>query len=262
MLHQQSDSIHYYTFASFQDDRRLFHAVLTRHGGFSEGPWRSLNLGGSVGDDPERVRRNKRHALLTLGLQPETLVDVWQVHSAEVFFAVEPRPDHVAPSQADILLTDRKNLTLLMRFADCVPILLYDPCRQVIGLVHAGWQGTVKGAARAAVEAMCAHYGSRPSNILAGIGPSIGPDHYPVGVEVVDQVRRAFGTAAASLFQEQNGAAHLDLWAANEWLLRQAGVEQIERADLCTACHKEDFFSHRADKGRTGRFGVLMELRA
>jgi hypothetical protein len=147
-----------------------------------------------------------------------------------------------------------------MRFADCVPILLYDPVQGVVGLAHAGWQGTVKGIATSAVEAMQARYGSRPVDIRAGIGPSIGVHHYAVGAEVIARVRESFGEAAASFLPETNGAVQFDLWAANRFLLEQAGVFQVEVAGLCTACHPQDWFSHRAQNGRTGRFGALIAL--
>ena len=147
-------------------------------------------------------------------------------------------------------------------FADCVPILLYDPARAVVGMAHAGWLGTVRGAAREAVLAMTRHYGSRPAEILAAIGPSIGPDHYEVGPEVVTQVQQTFGPTAVDLVERREGKAYLDLWRANRAQLEASGVHQIEVSGVCTACHLEDWFSHRAERGRTGRFGALMSLPA
>ncbi len=119
--------------------------------------------------------------------------------------------------------------------------------------------GTVRGTARVAVEAMRTHFGCRPADIRAGIGPSIGPDHYQVGADVVAQVRQAFEDPG-SLFQQRNGSVHFDLWAANRKMLENAGVEQIETAGICTACHTEDWFSHRLERGRTGRFGAVVAL--
>jgi len=157
-------------------------------------------------------------------------------------------------------VTDNPAVSLFMRFADCTPVLLYDPRKQVIGLVHAGWMGTVKRAAGQAVKALQAAYGSKPADILAAIGPAIGPDHYEVGPDVLEQVRYSFGADSAGLIREVDGRPHFDLWAANKLTLHQAGVEQVEVAGLCTACHTDDWFSHRAQKGKTGRFGVLMAL--
>ena len=165
-------------------------------------------------------------------------------------------------TQADIILTNRPEVTLYMRFADCVPLLFHDPAKQVIGLAHAGWVGTMKGAGRAAVEAMQARYGCKPENILAAIGPSIGVDHYEVGADVITKARESFGADAERLIESRDGHTYLDLWTANFVQLQKAGVEHIEVAGLCTACHLEDWFSHRAEKGKTGRFGALMALQA
>jgi hypothetical protein len=188
------------------------------------------------------------------------MFDVWQVHSAAVVKASAARNPKDDYHKADIILTDKPEVTLFMRFADCVPVLLYDPVQAVVGMVHAGWLGTVRGASRAAVDAMVAEYGCRPANILAGIGPSIGVDHYEVGSDVLAQVRSAFGAAESELVQWREGKAYLDLWAANRAQLGQAGIEQVEVAGLCTACHTDDWFSHRAEKGKTGRFGALIAL--
>jgi YfiH family protein len=166
------------------------------------------------------------------------------------------------PPKADIILTDRREVTLVMRFADCVPILLYDPRRQAVALAHAGWRGTVLGTAAAAVEALGAAFGTHPADVVAAIGPAIGPDHYEIGPEVAAQVREAFGEAAERLLPRYGSRFHFDLWEANRLQLLRAGVpaEQIEVAALCTACHLEDWYSHRAERGRTGRFGALLAL--
>ncbi len=257
-LHSSAPLPHF-TF-SLLDEAGVPHAVFTRRGGVSPAPWASLNMGGTVGDAPARVRANIRRALESFGRSPQSVYDVWQVHGREVVCADAPRNggEH---ARADAILTDTPGLTLMMRFADCVPVLLYDPRRRVAGLVHAGWQGTVKGAVLAAVERMSSVYGSRPADILAGIGPSIGPDHYEVGPEVVAQVRSAFGERTESLLPvAENGRFHLDLWRANRLWLEQAGVRRIETAGLCTACDLTHWYSHRRERGQTGRFGVMLAV--
>jgi len=186
--------------------------------------------------------------------------DVWQVHSAEVICTDVPRPRDITHKKADAILTDNPKITLFMRFADCVPILFFDPVKKVVGVAHAGWQGTVKGVVTATVDKMASEYGSRPSDIRTGIGPSIAAHHYEVGPEVVHQVRESFGTKADSLLPSQNGSVYFDLWAANHHLLELAGVREIEISGLCTACHPEDWFSHRGERGQTGRFGALIAL--
>ena len=251
-----------------QDNLRFFqfntlqarHAIFTRHGGLSPEPWGSLNVGGTVGDDLTRVRVNRNLSLKTLGCSPDSVFDVWQVHSADVVCATAPRPDSESVRQADIILTDKPELTLYMRFADCVPILFHDPRKGVVGVAHAGWMGTVRDVATASVNAMKRQYGSNPADIIAGIGPSIGPDHYEVGSDVILQVMQKFGDDSELLLKSHNGKIHFDLWKTNRLLLERAGVGQIEVAEICTACHTDDWFSHRAEKGRTGRFGALITL--
>jgi YfiH family protein len=259
MAFHQSSGFRYFNF-DLLDHPSITHAVFTRRGGFSPKPWDSLNMGALVGDERDRVNRNRILAFRAVGRDPDSLYDVWQVHSAEVVCAEAPRHPDIPHIKADAILTDNPQVTLFMRFADCVPILLFDPVRSVVGLVHAGWQGTVKKAVTAAVNAMKKYYGSRPVGMLAGIGPSIGVHHYQVGQDVIVQVRQAFGDEAEDLLPNRNGAVQFDLWAANRILLEQVGVEQIETANLCTACHTQDWYSHRSENGKTGRFGVLIGL--
>jgi YfiH family protein len=260
----QSDEIRYHIFESLEETG-IIHGTIARQGGVSLQPWDSLNVGGTVGDEPGRVLENRRRSFRALGREFESLYDVWQVHGTDVVFTDCPRPPDQPHLQADAILTDQPGVTLFMRFADCVPIFLYDPIHQVIGLVHSGWQGTVKKTAAYAVRAMQARYSSRPQDILAGIGPSVGPDHYEVGPEVVEQVKQAFGADATGLLKSLNGGSEksgvqFDLWRANQTVLGEVGVQQIEVANICTACHLEDWYSHRGEQGRTGRFGALIGL--
>jgi YfiH family protein len=262
MQFHQPDDVPYYTFDSLEA-ANVLHAIFTRQGGVSPQPWESLNVGGLVGDDPERVLENRQRSFQAVGRSRESMYDVWQVHGNEVVCATHPRPINVPHLRADVILTDQPGVTLFMRFADCVPIVLFDPYRNVIGLAHAGWQGTVKRTVTAAVKAMQAKYGSEATNIIAGIGPSIGVNHYEVGPEVVDQVRVAFGSDADHLLVTPNGDphhVHFDLWAANYFILKENGVRQVEIAGTCTACNVKEWYSHRGERGKTGRFGVLISL--
>jgi hypothetical protein len=211
------------------------------------------------GDDPARVLENRVLSFRTLNRIPESVYDVWQVHSAEVICTNVPRTN-MPHRKADAILTDNPAITLFMRFGDCVPVLLYDPIHKVVGIAHAGWQGTVKKTVSATVSAMIGNYESQPHEILAAIGPSIAAHHYQVGKEVIDQVKQAFKNDFSILLDEKEGETTLDLWAANRLILEQAGVTQIEIAGICTACHLEDWYSHRAEAGLTGRFGVLIAI--
>jgi polyphenol oxidase len=254
----ESSGVRYFQFESLPP--AVIQAVFTRRGGVSPSPWDTLNVGGTVGDEPDRVRQNRRRSFSALGRPMESMFDVWQVHSADHVVAVDPRPVDTPHKKADVILTRNPAVTLYMRFADCVPVLLYDPVLAAIGMAHAGWLGTVRGAARVAVEVMGTEFGSRPGDILAAIGPSIGPDHYEIGQDVLEQVAAAFGGKADRLVERRNGRLYLDLWASNRLQLQEAGVEHVEVAGLCTACHPDDWFSHRAQKGHTGRFGALLAL--
>lgn len=261
MPFSQNNGLRYFTFESLNDPG-LVQAIFTRHGGVSPQPWSALNVGGTVGDAPERVVENRRRSFMAVGRTPDSIYDVWQVHGREVVYTNSPRPQYSEYRKADAILTDNPQVTLFMRFADCVPVLLFDPQRRVVGLVHAGWQGTVKGTVQAAVKAMQETFSCEPANIRAGIGPSIGAHHYPVGPEVVTQVRDTFRDRASEFLHANNGNnPTFDLWAANRFLLEEAGLQEIEVAAICTACHLDDWFSHRGEHGRTGRFGALIGLK-
>jgi hypothetical protein len=260
MSFTNNNGVRYYTFDIFPS--RVKHAVFTRQGGVSPAPWNSLNVGGTVGDDVSRVRENRARSFAALDRKLQSLFDVWQVHSADAVFAEAPRPVEADHYKADIIFTDRPEVSLYMRFADCVPILLYDPRKGVVGIAHAGWLGTVRGTSIAAVRAMIEHYGSQPKNIMAAIGPSIGVDHYEVGPDVLAQVDQTFGSDTQKLIEKRSDKTYLDLWTANRVQLEKSGVEQIQISGLCTACHLDDWFSHRAEKGKTGRFGALIALQS
>ncbi|MFN2275233.1 MAG: peptidoglycan editing factor PgeF [Anaerolineales bacterium] len=252
------NGLQFFQFESFQHEP-LKHGLFMRTGGVSPSPWKSLNVGGTVGDDPVRVGENRRRIFNALDLDLDSAYDVWQVHSADLVIADSPRAGREY-QRADIILTSSPGVTLFMRFADCVPILLYDPTRHVIGLAHAGWLGTVRQVARVAVEGMRTYFGSEPADVIAGIGPAIGPDHYEVGRDVISAIEDSFGHAAAGLLHPRDGRTYLDLYSANRSLLTSAGVEQIEATSICTACSVSEWFSHRAEGGRTGRFGALLSL--
>jgi len=259
MPFHQSGLIKYFTFDNLNDDE-LIHGVFTRQGGVSPVPWDSLNVGGYIGDPLENTYLNRVRSFEAMGRDPESVYDVWQVHSADVICTDAPRPKDVPHKKADAILTNNPEITLFMRFADCVPILFYDPVKRVVGVAHAGWQGTVKQVVTATVEKMKSVYGGDPTDIRAGIGPSIAAHHYEVGSDVVGQVYNTFGDQAEALLPRQNGSVYFNLWEANRLLLEQAGVQEIEISGLCTACHPQDWFSHRGEKGKTGRFGALIAL--
>ncbi len=255
----QEGEIKYFQFESL-DHPGLSHAIFTRHGGLSPAPWHSLNLGASVGDNLDRVRQNREKALGVLGIDPAYVYDVYQVHSDRVIYTDTPLAMNEQHIKADALITNTPGVALMMRFADCVPILLYDPLNHAIGIAHAGWMGTVDKIAAKTVAQMKRYFGSQHEHMLAAIGPSIGPDHYQVGSDVLDKVNKNFGQRADELILTRNGKSYLDLWKANQSVLEEVGLAQVEIAGICTSCNLEDWYSHRGEHGKTGRFGAVIRL--
>ncbi len=252
----------------------LVHGVFARQGGVSPSPWHSLNTGSRVGDAPANVGENLVRAARLLQRSPETMVGVRQVHGDAVHrvdrlpasqeikrhYAAFDSPEALSLPEADAIITQNPDATLFMRFADCVPVLLFDPVKKAVGIAHAGWRGTVNQVAARTVEQLAAQFDSDPANIMAGIGPSICVDHYEVGQTVVDEVKSAFGMESVYVLRQGNGRSFFDLWEANRRTLLQAGVKQIEMSSECTAEKLELWFSHRGEKGRTGRFVAIAGL--
>ena len=246
------------------DDIR--HAVFTRQGGVSAAPFSSLNLSLSVPDKKADVYANRRQAYGVFNRDTESVVHAHLVHDARVA-RVTQDDNGTWIDNTDGIITNQRGCALGMNYADCAPIFLFDPVNQAIGLGHAGWQGTVRDLPGALVQAMKEEFNSDPASLVAGIGPAIGPCCYEVSEPVISQVQAAFAGADSLLLDGHRGAPkangghrYFDLPEANRRNLARAGVQQIEMSGLCTACRTDLFFSHRAEKGRTGRFGTLFIL--
>ena len=259
MMKNGVNNIQAVSLRSFPADE-VHQAFYKRHGGVSPTPWASLNHGGMLGDDPENVVENRKRMLDHFGRPVESVYDVWQVHSSDIVSTNFPRPLHTPHVKADAILTNRPEITLMMRFADCVPLIFYDPEQRVIGIAHAGWKGTVQKIAQLVIGRMKEKYGSTPRNILAGIGPAIGPGCYEIGSDVLKMVLQAFGKQADDVLRTRQGKHYFNLWRANQITLIEAGVQAIEVLEICTACHRDDWYSHRAEQGKTGRFAALISL--
>jgi YfiH family protein len=223
-------------------------AFSTRNGGVSEGDFSSLNLGILTEDDPARVVVNRTRLCDAVGADPDGATMGWQRHGATVTRA-QPR-GIVTPGtvydHCDGLWSNEPGRAMLLLTADCMPIALArtDGETPAVGILHVGWRGLLAGIVAVGVRAL------EGQSIAAAIGPSIGPCCYEVGEEVATPFREAFGD---DVLRGDN----LDLWTAAERALRAAGVDRVDRADLCTSCHADRFFSHRRDHGRTGRQGVI-----
>lgn len=247
----------YYTFDRLSD-LGVIHVVASRLGGVSRPPFDSLNVGHTVGDAPEAVAENLHRLHRALDLDPSCTVTAHQAHGTRVASADRSTWGTVVPS-TDGLTTDTPQTTLLLRFADCVPIFVVDPSRGAIGLGHAGWRGTADGLATRLVKAMVDRYGSEPDRLLIGLGPGIAWHHYPVSPEVASRVAASLPEPDRALVRE-NGSVHLDLWEANRQQLVAAGVPDPEVMPTCTGCHRQEFFSHRVEGPATGRFAALLAL--
>ncbi|MCP4427077.1 MAG: peptidoglycan editing factor PgeF [Chloroflexi bacterium] len=242
--------------------RRIQHAVFTRQGGVSPAPFESLNLSVSVPDEKERVYANRRRAYGVYGRDTDTVVHAHLVHGTSVA-AVTQADNGTWSPRVDGIITNETDCALTMNYADCGPVFLYDPVHHAIGLGHAGWQGAVEDLPGAMALAMQAQFGSDPAQLIAGLGPSIGPCCYEVGEPVITAVHNAFADPETLLIQPTSDSQrpHFDLPEANRRNLERAGVRHIEQPGLCTACRTDLFFSHRAEKGKTGRFGAIFILK-
>ena len=260
MIFRNNAGLKYFQFQSLLQEN-ITQAVFTRKGGVSPKPWNSLNLGNTVGDDPVNVEANKQILLESIEYSSKQLVQVHQVHSAHIIKADRPQGNTTNPERGDAIITNKPGLLMIMRFADCVPIFLYDPVKHAAAIAHAGWKGTINEVAFATVLEMVKQFGSRPADLIAGIGPSIGPDHYQIGEEVINEVRSTYLEDSNQILNNDDDGVKLDLWIANEISLTRAGVNKIEIAGICTACDLEDWYSHRGEEGKTGRFGAVLGLR-
>lgn len=259
LIRQEKDGIVSYQFESF-DPRLVSHSLYTRIGGVSVGPYQSLNLGGTCGDDPNHVRENHQILFNNFGRPFESRFDVWQVHGDTIHFTDQPRPETQKHQPGDGIFTQNPEVTLVMRFADCVPILFHDPVLKIVGIVHAGWQGTLIEVAGVAVRALTSKYDSKPEDLIVGIGPSICGNCYQIGEDLRHKFLARWGDKAKDFVTSSEDGQHLDLWAANEWILRSAGVEKIEQSHICTAENLQEWYSYRKEKGLTGRFAVAIAL--
>jgi len=241
------------------DDYSLVHGVFMRHGGVSPAPWTSLNMATSVGDSKESVIENRRRITNSLDLKEDSIYDVWQVHSNRVVFASEPRRSDQPHEKADAIITNTPGVTIMMLFADCVPILMYDPKNNVAAITHAGWQGTVNQVVGKTVISMREKYACQPEEIIACIGPSICVNHYEIGKEIAEEVEQSFGKTQQILFKK-DGKIYLDLQSANRIILQNNGVKNIQSSNICTACNRRDWYSHRAENGQTGRFAAVITV--
>ena len=253
----RSNGVSFYQFPNLKDMADICHAVFTRKDGISRKPYRSLNTSFGVGDAAGSVSHNR--ALIKASLQADELLFVKQVHGTDILVLSQHRDyrrdgPSDGPPEGDALITDRKGRFLAVQVADCQPVFLYDRVRKVVANIHAGWRGSVANIIGRTVAAMQKEFATVPRDIMAGIGPSLGPCcaefiHYR------QELPKSFRA-----YKDSNH--HFDFWAISRDQLVAAGVvpDNISSSNMCTRCHPEQFFSYRGE-GTTGRFTAVIGLR-
>ncbi len=238
------------------------HCFTTRYGGVSTGHLASLNIGIHRGDEWENVLKNYRILGDALGFDPQNIVLSHQVHSDIIYrvTAKDAGAGLYAPElpECDALITNVPGMALAVFTADCTPILLHDPVTGAVGAVHAGWRGTAGAIAAKTVAAMAEHFGSRPSDLCAAIGPNIAQCCFETDEDVPHALWDAFGTEISSAIAQSGDKFYVNLKAINEMILRNAGVTQIAVSRQCTACENQRFWSHRVTKGLRGSQGAII----
>jgi hypothetical protein len=247
------------------DDHPVDVIVTTRHGGVSEGPYATLNLGLHVGDDPASVQENRRRAAAAVGAGLDDLVFCEQVHGCRVATVTGVDRGRGARSCADAIegtdavVTTEPGVGLVMMAADCTPIVLYDPAAGVLGCVHSGWRGTTTRVVDAALEAMVT-LGAQPGRTIAAVGPAVAAEGYQVGPEVADAAMAAFGDVDGLVAPDGTGRFTFDLWAANLRILAEAGVAPGRTHRSALATGGPQFYSDRAVRP-CGRVAAVARLR-
>jgi YfiH family protein len=248
MLRKKRGSLEWLEFELLQEFSEVRHAVFLRYGGVSEGPYSSLNVGGSTGDDESWINLNR--AKIRKHLDCKTLVSGRQVHGIQISLVpLDPENE-----ECDGLITKEKAAGLFIRHADCQAIIFYDPVEKTLGCIHAGWRGNVQNIYAEAIGKMHHLFGSKPQNLFVGISPSLGPCcsqfiHYE------KEIPRQFWTF-------QTRPLYFDLWEMARFQLFEAGIlpHHLEIAPICTCCNPADFYSYRRDK-TTGRNATVVCLK-
>jgi polyphenol oxidase len=248
MIRKKNGAIEWLEFELLADQSGLVHGVFLRHGGISPGPFGSLNVGGGAGDTAENVLENRNRILRALNV--EQYVAGFQVHSNTVAWVQE---ENQQVGECDALITDKTNLALMIKHADCQAAVFYDPIHRALANVHSGWRGNVKNIYRATVQKMRESFGTKPEDLLVGVSPSLGPNHA--------EFKNYKTEFPEEFWTFQVRPEYFDLWAIARYQLEQCGVlaHHIEIAGICTYANDVDYFSYRRDKV-TGRNNATLAM--
>lgn len=226
----------------------------TRHGGVSPAPFASLNLGWYTPDEADRVAENRNRFFSSIGMSPKHVAGARQVHGNTVIQAASAGEY----KGVDGLVSNVRGLILAIAIADCCPVLLYDPVREAVAAIHAGWRGTVAGITREGVARMEQAFGSKPEDLMAFVGTCIDRSSYEVDADVADHFAQTH-----KLWDQDRKKFYIDLKKANRDQLLAAGIpgDQIGLSPWCTYRNNDQFFSHRKEHGQTGRGLAVIALR-
>lgn len=267
---KQAGEVLYLSYPLLENTGLVKHGFSTRIGGVSEGIWDSMNLSFTRGDNEESVRENFKRMAEAIGVEADSLVFAAQTHTTNVRKVTleDKGKGIIAPldyQDVDGLITNEPGICLTTFYADCVPLFFIDPAHKAIGLSHSGWRGTVGKMGKATLEKMTEEFGTNPKDVIAAIGPSICQDCYEVSEDVIDKFKEAFREKywADLFYQKENKKYQLNLWKANEIILKEAGVldENIAVTNVCTNCNSDVLFSHRATGGARGSLAAFMSLK-
>ena len=260
MITKTTNNLTYFQFHNLSKELAIQHYTTSRLGGFSRDHLAELNMGYTVNDNPDLVDKNHKLLSEATGIHYTKFVFPKQTNGTNV--AIVNSADDIFPD-TDSLITNKKDIHIGIKTADCVPILLFDPEKKVIAAIHSGWNGTVKKISKKTIELMIEEFQVDPENLIAGIGPSIGPAVYEIGPDVIDLVKNSFPTNRVLNYLDNSDKALFDLWEANKIVLIDCGVlaKNIEIAEMCTYSNPELFYSARRNGTKTGRLatGIIMQ---
>jgi len=260
MIVQVKNNIKLLQFNNLSRFGEIIHYSSTRVGGVSSDHLSELNLGYTVNDNPKNVTHNLELLANTMGFEKSQMVSPKQTHSKNI--GIVKSQNDIFPD-TDALISNIPDICIFIRTADCVPILLFDPVQKAVAAIHSGWKSTVQKISKHTIYLMIKEYGTKPEDIIAGIGPSIGPEVYEVGPEVIEAFQKLFGTNHVIRPITNSDKGYLDLWIANKQILINAGVQEknIEIAEMCTYSNPDLFYSARRDKNKTGRLasGIMIK---
>jgi YfiH family protein len=270
MNYMDSDPVPYLSFPMLEKTGMVTQGFSTKLGGVSQGKFATLNFTFTRGDNPDHVMENYKRMAAVLGVDEKRMVLSYQTHTTNVRLVTEEDAGKGIVKERDYkdidgLITNVPGITLVTFFADCVPLYFLDPVHKAIGLSHSGWRGTVRRMGAVTIDKMKEAYGTRAEDLLVCIGPSICGDCYEVGEEVAQEFKKAFAKENWNqiLGKKDNGKFMLDLWKANEIILKEAGVttEHIQITDICTHCNSDYLFSHRTCGNERGNLAAFLSLK-